>query len=53
VVVNLDEKTVFFLGYVVPVESVDERWENAVAFCGSFLSSGALSARKVDCQLLK
>jgi hypothetical protein len=24
VVVNLDEQTVFFLGYVVPVESVDE-----------------------------
>jgi hypothetical protein len=24
VVVNLDEQTVFFLGYVVPIESVDE-----------------------------
>jgi len=24
VVVNLDEQTVFFLGYVIPVESVDE-----------------------------
>jgi hypothetical protein len=23
VVVNLDEQTVFFLGYVVPIESVD------------------------------
>jgi hypothetical protein len=24
VVVNLDERTVFFLGYVVPIESIDE-----------------------------
>jgi hypothetical protein len=51
VVVNLDEKTVFFLGYVVPVESVNDG--KTQSFCGSFLSSGALSARKVGCQLLK